>query len=200
MPRRLLPSFVGIALVVAGPALAQTPTRIRGTLAAVAADQLVIDDRQGGQVKAALAPDTQVTLVEPEARDAVKTGNFIGVAADTQPDGTLVAREIHVFPEAMRGTGEGHRPFDLGAQSTMTNGTIGQEVLEASGNRITVRYKGGEKVIVVPKDVPIVTFAPGTRSLLAPGAHVIVFGSKASDGSVAARNVLVGKDGLVPPM
>ena len=130
----------------------------------------------------------------------IKPGSFIGTAAREQEDGTIVAVEVHVFPESMRGSGEGHRAFDLGPKSSMTNGTVGQEVTGKTGQTLTVQYKGGEKSIVVPPNVPVVTFEPGTRGLLVPGAHVIVFGQKSDDGTLRAANVLIGKDGLVPPM
>ena len=116
-----------------------------------------------------------------------------------QPDGTQRALEIHVFPESMRGTGEGHRPFDLQPQSTMTNGTVGS-VTGTIGRTLTVTYQGGEKTIVVPPDTPIVAFEPGTRAMLAAGAHIILIGTRAEDGVITATRILVGKDGLIPPM
>jgi hypothetical protein len=112
----------------------------------------------------------------------------------------MVAVEVHVFPESMRGSGEGHRPFDLGPKSTMTNGTVGQEVVGNAGQTLTVRYKGGNKDILVPPGAPVVTISPGDRTLLVTGAHIIAFTQKAADGTATAGNVLVGKDGLVPPM
>jgi hypothetical protein len=196
--RRLL--LVAALCGLATGASAQTASRIRGTLASVEGTVMHVTPNEGGDAVLTLAPDARVTLVEPTTLAEVKPGSFIGTAAKTQDDGTMVAVEVHVFPESMRGSGEGHRPFDLGPKSTMTNGTVGQEVVGATGQTLTVRYKGGEKSIVVPKDAPIVTFAPGDRALLVKGAHVIVFGQKAADGSLAAGNVLVGKDGLVPPM
>jgi hypothetical protein len=110
-----------------------------------------------------------------------------------------MALEIHIFPESMRGSGEGHRPFDLQPESTMTNGTVG-DVTVANGRTLTVGYKGGQQTVIVPPDTPIVGFEPGDRALLAAGAHAILFGTKQADGSFTAARVLVGKDGLVPPM
>jgi hypothetical protein len=99
----------------------------------------------------------------------------------------------------MRGTGEGYRPFDLKPQSTMTNGTVGA-VTGSVGRTLTVSYKGGEKTIIVPPGTPVVTYEPGSRSLLVPGAHIILFGTQAADGKVTANRISVGKNGLVPPM
>lgn len=147
-----------------------------------------------------MSPAYTVTAVVPAKLSDVTPGSFIGAAADPQPDGTLVAKEIHTFPEAMRGSGEGHRAFDLGPQSTMTNGTVGNEVKGADGDRLTVAYKGGEKSIVVPPSAPVVMFAPGDRAMLAPGASVIVQAQKAENGGLTAERVTVGRDGLVPPM
>ena len=150
------------------------------------------------------------------------TGVFLGTTAVPQPNGTLVATEVHVFPESMRGTGEGHRPFDgppgstmtnatvtnmTGAaarstkpQSTMTNATVATVADADHTRRMTLKYKDGEKVIVVPDDVPVVMVEPGDRSLLVPGAHIIVVATKAADGTMSADRVSVGKNGLIPPI
>ena len=108
--------------------------------------------------------------------------------------------EIHIFPEAMRGTGEGFRPFDLAPNSSMTNGAISARVDAASGPKLTVSYKGGEQTIVVDPKTPIVAFEPGDRNELKAGAAIIARGPKQADGTIDAAAVLVGKDGLVPPM
>jgi hypothetical protein len=180
---------------------AQTPaaTRIRGDIEALDGQDIHIVSRSGQNVTLRLAGDLQVQGVVPISIDAIKPGSFIGSAAVGQPDGTLRALEVHVFPEAMRGTGEGHRPFDLGPESTMTNGTVG-EVVVSSGRTLKVGYKGGEKTIVVPPETPIVTYEPGSRALLVKGAHVIVFATEGPTNSLTAKRIVVGKDGLVPPM
>ena len=108
--------------------------------------------------------------------------------------------EVHIFPEAMRGTGEGFRPFDLGPKSSMTNGNISARVDATTGPKLTVTYKGGEQTIVVDPKTPIVAFEPGAQTDLKPGAAIIARGPKQGDGSIDAAFVLVGKDGLVPPM
>jgi hypothetical protein len=118
-----------------------------------------------------------------------------------QADGSLVSLEVLVFPESMRGSGEGHYPWDLQPGSMMTNATVAEVgSAGAKGRRVTLRYKDGEKSIVVPEDVPIVTFEPGERSMLVPGAHVLLTATRQPDGTLTAARVAVGKDGLVPPM
>jgi hypothetical protein len=193
--------LLAAGLVASGAALAQAPqpVRIRATIDSVDASSLSLTTRTGDKVTVAIAPDTIVTALVPIKLQDIKPGSFIGTAAMPQPDGTQRALEVHVFPESMRGAGEGHRPFDLQPQSTMTNGTVGA-VTGSVGRTLTVTYKGGEKTIVVPPDTPVVTFEPGSSALLAPGAHVIVFATRTADGKVTATRIAVGKNGLVPPM
>ncbi len=193
-----LSAAVSLAVTVA---LAQTPTRIRGTVTSLDQSVLLIaPDGAGPAVTVILSPNYSVVALAAAKLSDITQGSFVGTAADTQPDGTLVAREVHIFPENMRGTGEGHRAFDLGPKTTMTNGTVGQEVKAATGNTLTVTYKGGEKSVIVPKDAPIVIFTPGDKAMLVPGAHVVVRAQSQPDGTATADRVTVGKDGLVPPM
>jgi hypothetical protein len=138
--------------------------------------------------------------VVPATLADVKPGAFIGVAALPGEGGELKAMEVHIFPEAMRGTGEGFRPFDLAPGSSMTNGNISARVDATSGPKLTVSYKGGEQTIVVDPKTPIVGFEPGAANDLKPGAAIIARGARQDDGSIDATAVLVGKDGLVPPM
>jgi hypothetical protein len=183
------------------PAQAQSPrsARIRGTIDSVAAGSLNLTSRSGQTLTVALASDTVIVAIVPIKFEEIKPGSFIGSAAMPQADGTQRALEVHVFPESARGSGEGHRPFDLQPQSTMTNGTVGTVSVNA-GRTLTVTYQGGQKTIVVPPDTPVVTYEPGSPALLVPGAHVIVVGTEASDGKLSATRISVGKDGLVPPM
>jgi hypothetical protein len=193
--------LLAAGLVASSAALAQAPqpVRIRATIDAADANSLSLTTRAGDKVTVAIAPDVAVAVLVPIKLQDIKPGSFIGTAAMPQPDGTQRALEVHVFPESMRGTGEGHRPFDLQPQSTMTNGTVGS-VTGSVGRTLTVTYKGGEKTIVVPPDTPIVTYEAGSRALLVPGAHVIVFAAQTTDGKVTATRIAVGKNGLVPPM
>lgn len=195
-----------LALLTSLPAIAsladaQTPTtiRIRGDIQSVGADEIHVISRRGEAFTLHLADDVQVQALVPISIDAIKPGSFIGSAAVAQPDGTLRALEVHVFPDSMRGTGEGHRPFDLGTDSTMTNGTVG-DVVVSNGRTLKVSYKGGEKTIFVPPNTPIVTYESGSRALLVPSAHVIVFANEGPQKRLAATRISVGKDGLVPPM
>jgi hypothetical protein len=146
-----------------------------------------------------LATNARVTWLIPAKPTDIAKGSYIGTAAIPQPDGTLRALEVQVFPASMRGIGEGSRPFDVAPGSTMTNGTIGS-IVSASGRTLTVTYKGGEKKVFVPDGVPFVSYAPADRSALTPGANVLIFARRAPDGTVTANTVLVGKNGLVPPM
>ena len=193
--------MVLVGLVAAWPACADSPkpVRARATIDQVSSDRMSVTSRSGEKMIVTLTANTMVVAIVPTRLEDIVSGSFIGSAAMPQPDGTQRALEIHVFPETMRGTGEGHRPFDLQPQSTMTNGTVGS-VTGTTGRTLTVTYQGGEKTIVVPPDTPIVAFEPGTRAMLAAGAHIILIGTRAEDGAIAAARILVGKDGLIPPM
>ena len=147
-----------------------------------------------------LTPKTRFVLVAPASLAKITPGAFIGVAAIPGENGSLKAMEVHIFPESMRGTGEGSRPFDLAPGSSMTNGAIAARVDGVDGPKLTVTYKGGEQTIVVDAKTPIVGFEPGSQSDLKPGAAIIARGPREDDGSVDAVFVAVGKDGLVPPM
>jgi Domain of unknown function (DUF5666) len=200
--RMILAAAFALALA---PALAQnTPqvARVRATIETVSADgaSLAVRTRAGEAGTVHLTPKTLLVLVVPAALADVKPGAFIGVAALPGDNGELKAMEVHIFPEAMRGTGEGFRPFDLAPGSSMTNGNIQARVDAASGPKLTVTYKGGEQTIVVDPKTPIVTFAPAAQADLKPGAAIIARGPRQEDGAIDATVVQVGKDGLVPPM
>jgi hypothetical protein len=191
------------SLTMGSVAFAQTPApvqiRVRGVIDSVDASALHVTTRAGEKVTLKLADDAGVTLILPIAVNAIKPGSFIGTAAVSQPDGSLKALEIQVFPESMRGVGEGHRPWDLGANSSMTNGTVG-DLKVSKGRTLTMTYKGGEQKVFVPEGAPVITYAPTTKADLKPGAHVIVTAIHNSDETLTATRIGVGKDGLVPPM
>ncbi len=197
--RTLLTMAVGLTAMHAVQARAQALSRVRGSIESVSGDSLTVRTKAGDKVTLKLAQDVKITEIAPIDVSAIKPGAFIGTAAVTQPDGTLKAREVQVFPESMRGLGEGHRPWDLGANSTMTNGTVG-DMKVANGRYLTLTYKGGEQKVFVPPGAPVITYEPGSRALLKPGAHVIIFANHAADNSLTATRIGVGKDGLVPPM
>ena len=193
-----------LLLWLAGATLAQAPAaptqRIRGDVVAVEGLDLKLRSRSGEAVTVKLAENYTVTAVVKIAIDRITTGAFVGAASMPQPDGTQTALEVLLFPEARRGSGEGHYPWDLQPGSMMTNATVAEVVSIEKGRRMTLRYKDGEKIVLVPPEAPIVTFEPGDRAMLKPGAHVIVTAAKQPDGTLTAGGVAVGKDGLVPPM
>lgn len=183
-----------------GPTYAQEQTvRVRGTVERVDEALYTIKARNGEQVKVKLADNaTVIALVKASLAD-IKQSSYIGVSGMPQSDGSLKALAIHIFPEAMRGRGEGHRPWDLQPSSTMTNGTVDQTSASADGQVLTLKYKEGEKKVVVPADCPIVSFNPGDRSELKPGAGVFIVAEKQPDGTLLAPRVNVGR-GVAPPM
>lgn len=201
--RRLLLLALGCMLLPPA-ALAQTaqpaPTvRLRATIESVSASDITLVTRGGDKVALKLAPSVSLAWVVPTPLDTIQPNSFIGVTAVPGDNGTLKALEVHVFPEAMRGSGEGHRPWDLAPGSTMTNGTVGN-VIVSEGRLLTVGYKGGEQKIFVPEKAPVVTYLPADTAALTKGAHVIAFAIENPDGSRTAVRISVGKDGLIPPM
>ena len=198
---RRLAAFALLALS-SGYALAQqpSPTRVRGTVEAVDRDVLTVKSRAGEDVKLRMTADMLVLGIIKIPLSEIKVGSFVGATTVPGPDGSQNAVEVHVFPEAMRGTGEGSRPYDLRPNSTMTNATVEQTVAGNDGHTLMVKYKDGEKKVVVAADTPVVTYVPGDKSDLKPGAKVIAFMKKLPDGSYETNRVSVGRDGLTPPM
>ncbi|WP_162592707.1 DUF5666 domain-containing protein [Variovorax sp. PBL-E5] len=180
--------------------LAQTPpVGVRGAITAVSDDAIKVHTNRGEDLSIKINKDTQVRAVTLAKVTDIKPGSYIGTAAIPLPDGSLKALEVHVFPPAMAGTGDGHRAWDLGSKSSMTNGTVGDLVM-ANGRTLTLKYKGGEQKVVVPDDVPIVNLEPGDRSLLAVGTKVVLFAKKEADSSLSAGFISAGKNGVTPPM
>ena len=190
----------GLMLLSASLAQAQTPIRVRGAITKVEGQTLTIASRDNSTVDIKMADNFTVIGVVKAAMSDIKAGTFVGIAGLAQPDGSFRAQEVLVFPESARGTGEGHYPWDLSPGSTMTNATVDVMVERVEGPILTLKHKGGSVQMAVPTDVPIVTFAPGDRVLLQPGAHVFIPAQQQADGTVTASRALVGKDGLVPPM
>jgi hypothetical protein len=180
----------------------QPPTvRIRGTIEAVDGPMLTIKSREGSDMKVRMTDNVAVFGVVKTAMSEIKSGSYIGVSAMPEPDGTQKALAVHIFPENQRGAAEGFRPWDLRAGSTMTNATVAETVAGTDGQNILVKYKDGEKKVVVPPDTPIVTFVVGDKSEVKPGAKIIIFGAvKKEDGTLEANRVNVGRDGITPPM
>ena len=184
-------------------AWAQQPpaVRIRGTIEAVDGPLLAVKSREGTDLKVRVTDNVAVFGVANIAMSEIKQGSYIGVSAMPEPDGTQKALAVHIFPEAQRGAAEGFRPWDLRPNSTMTNATVATTVAGTDGHDILVKYKDGEKKVVVPPGTPIVTFLAGDKSELKPGAKIIIFGAtRKDDGTLEANRVNVGRDGITPPM
>ncbi len=207
MPQKTL-KLVAAAIVLAvvsssAPSFAQQqgPSRIRGTIDSVDGNTLTVTARDGSTQKIGVASDVVVTGLVKATMADVKSGAYIGVTGMPQADGSQKAIAIHIFPESARGTAEGFRQYDLRPNSTMTNATVAaQEVEGNDGKSLVVKYKDGEKKVQVSPDTPIVSFADGDKSELKAGAKIIAFVTKASDGTLSSKRVLVGRDGITPPM
>jgi hypothetical protein len=178
------------------------PVRVRGTVEAFDGTVMTVKSRDG-QTTYKIKPTGNVAvrgIVKASLAD-IKDNSFIGVTGMPQADGSQKAVEIHIFPEPMRGTGEGHRPWDLAPNSTMTNATVAQMVKGVDGDVITLKYKDGEKKIVVTPQTEIVTYVPGSKDELKPGAKIFIAGAtKKDDGTLEAASISVGRDGITPPM
>ena len=178
------------------------PVFVRGTIVAADPALLTVKAADGSTIAVVLAPGTKVAALSKIGLDAIKPNSFIGTAAKPGKGGVLEATEVHVFAESMRGLGEGHRAWDAGPTSTMTNGNVGKvgTIKHHAGRTLTVDYKGGTQEIVVPANVPIVAFAEGSAAQLVPGAHVFAITMKGADGKLATNQLAVGVGGVVPPM
>jgi hypothetical protein len=188
------------SIAVSVDALAQSAVRVRGTVEKVEDLTLTVKSRTGEMVQIRLAEKYVVAGVSPATLADVTAGKFIGTATLGQKDGALVALEVLIFPEAMRGANEGHYPWDLQPESLMTNATVADVAVGAKDRTLVLKYKDGEKRVLVPEGVPIVTFVPAERGELKPGAHVFVGTQRQADGTLTAARVNVGLNGLVPPM
>ena len=188
--------------VVSTLALAQAPTpvRIRGTVEKLDGNVLTVKARDGQSMSVKMADTFAVMGIQKASVSEIATGKFIGATTVGERDGALVALEVHIFPESMRGTGEGHYPWDLQPNSMMTNANIANVVAVASDRVMTVQYKGGEKKIIVTDATVVVSYAPSDKSELKPGAPIFLVSQKQPDGSLTAARVNVGLKGLVPPM
>jgi Domain of unknown function (DUF5666) len=203
MTRRMIGASAVALLLAASAALAQAPAtvRVRGTINSVDGQTLDVKSRDGATLKVKLADNAPVRAVVKASLADVKAGGYVGVTGMPQPDGTQKALEIHIFPEALRGTGDGHRPWDLAPNSTMTNGAIDSEVAVSDGQKLVLKYKDGEKTFIVSPDTAIVAYAPATAADLKPGEKVfIAAATKQPDGTLSAPNVTVSRNGVNPPM
>ena len=162
---------------------------------------LTIKARNGTSTTVELKADAKVIAVEKGTMSDIKDNSFVGITALAQPGGAIKAVEVHVFAEPLRGIGEGHYPWDLMPNSTMTNAAVAQQVKKVEGNTLSLKYKDGGKTIVVPTDAPVVNLVPGDKADLKPGSQIFIPAwAKKADGSWDPAVVLVGRDGITPPM
>jgi hypothetical protein len=192
--------MVGLSTLYAVAQQAPAPMRVRGTIEKVDGDLLSVKSRSGEDVRLHIGSDLRVAGITRIALSDVKVGSFIGATTVPGPDGGQNAVEVHVFPESMRGTGEGSRPYDLRPNSSMTNATVAESVVGNDGHTLLVKYKDGEKKVFVSSETPVVTYVPGEKSDLKAGAKIIAFVKALPDGSFETSRISVGRDGLTPPM
>jgi hypothetical protein len=208
MMRMMLGTVCALAVAIASVSAQQKPVRVRGTIEQVDGPVLTVKSLAGDTLKVKMADDVKVVAMVKASLADIKPGSFVGSTAMPEPDGRWKAVEVHIFPEAMRGTGEGDRPIDYRPKSTMTNGTVAQvaggsagaTVEKAEGTTLTLNYKEGEKKIDVPPEAVIYTYAPGSKDELKPGAKVFInAATRQSDGTLATARINVGR-GVTPPM
>jgi len=189
-----------IAATVGFSAHAADQIRVRGTVESLDGSTLSVKTREGTDAKIILKDGWKVSSVAKASVNDIKEGDFVGIASLPTADGGNGALEVLIFPAAMKGTGQGSYAWDLKPNSSMTNATVANAVKSVDGHTLTVTYKGGEKKISIPEGTPVVTFAPAEVSDLKSGATVFVPSEKASDGSISTSRVVVGTNGIVPPM
>jgi len=206
--RVILGVLLAAAVVVASASAQQKPVRVRGTIEQVDGTVLTIKSREGETVKVKMADDVKVLAMVKASLADIRPGSFVGSTAMPEPDGRWQAVEVHIFPEAMRGSGEGDRAFDYRPKSTMTNGTVNAvgngsaaaTVAKAEGTTITLKFQEGEKRIDVVPDTVIYTYAPGSKDELKPGAKIfITAATRQADGTLMTGRINVGR-GVAPPM
>lgn len=181
---------------------AQQPamSRVRGMIESINGDLLIVKKTDGHNVTMKMAPNASVTGVEKIAMSDIAPGAYIGVTSVADAQGNQKATEVHLFPDALRGAGEGTRPWDTAPNSSMTNGGLDKMVESNDGQTLAVKYRGGEKQVVVTPETVVVKLVPGKRSDLREGAHIIAATARTSDGALETSRVSVGLDGLTPPM
>jgi hypothetical protein len=206
--KRLFASLFFLGAFATAAAADSPPVHLKGAIQSVSGPGSPLSFAMSGSaapVTVNLSGDTKIASLETAQLADITQGMFVGTAALPQPDGTLKALEVHIFPEAMRGTGEGYRPFPQVAGGSMTNATITdivgtQGAVTDDGLKLTLKYKDGEKTVVVPKGTPIVLLGKGDASMLKTGSKVSVTGTKDASGAVTATRILVGLDGATPPI
>lgn len=195
----LLITLLG-SLLAGTLATAQQPptTRVRGTIENFDGTTLDVKSRDGASMKIKLADGARVTGLSRMTPEDVKQGSYIGVAGMPEADGSQRAISVVIFPESARGLGDGFRPYDLQPNSTMTNAAVSEMVEANDGKTLTVKYKDGEKKIILTSQTQFATFSPGSKDDLKPGVKVIVNAAKAQDGSLESKGMIYGRDGYTP--
>jgi hypothetical protein len=199
MMKSLLTGLALTLTVAATTARADDIVRYRGTIEKVDGSTLTVKPRTGDPVTVTFSGDTKILAASTGKLADIKSESYIGTAAIPQPDGTQKALQVTVFASSLRGTADGHYPWDLGSNSTMTNGAIGS-LSGTEGRTMLVKYQGGEKKVVVPEDVPVTLVDPGEKSIVVPGAKVVAFTKAGTDGKLNAAVLIVGRNGTVPSM
>jgi hypothetical protein len=192
-------SFAVVCFAV--PASAQDTMRVRGTVESIDGPMFVVKNRDGAELKLTMADNPLFVAIVKSTMADIKPGMFVGSTGMTQEDGSQKAIEVHIFPESMRGTGEGHYDWDLKPQTKMTNANVEQTVAGVDGQMLSVKYKGGEKKLLVTPETVVVTYVIGDRNDLKPGTKIFVAAAKKQpDGTLQTPRITYGKDGLTPPM
>jgi hypothetical protein len=198
--QRILAALSLVLICIASPALAADDTvRIRGTIERVEGPVYVVKNRDGAELKLTVTDNPLFVAIAPSTMADIKPGMFVGSAGTMQPDGTQKAIEVHIFPESMRGTGEGHYDWDLKPQTKMTNGNVEQTVAGVDGPLLSVKYKDGEKKLLVTPETVVVTYVPGNKDDLKPGTRIFVAAAKKQpDGTLQTPRITYGRNGAGP--
>jgi hypothetical protein len=197
---RVLAAFSFALVSFALPASAQDTVRIRGTVERIEGPVFVVKNRDGSELKLTVTEDHPLFVaIVPGKMSDIKPGMYVGSAGMMQEDGTQKAIEVHIFPESMRGTGDGHYDWDLLPKSKMTNGNVEQAVTGVDGPLLSVKYKDGEKKLVVTPQTVIVTYEMGKREEVVPGTKIFISAAKKqADGTVQTPRITYGRNGAGP--
>src|ERR1700759_5351967 len=203
--RRALACTLGLAVLTLvafdSTVRAQDTMRVRGTIERADGPIYLVKSRDGTELKITLIDKPVLVAIVKATLADIKPGLFVGSPGMPQPDGSQKAIEVHIFPEAMRGTGEGHYAWDLEPNSTMTNANVEESVTGVDGQTLSLKYKNGEKKILVTPQTAIVTYSPGDKADLKPGTKIFIGAAKKQpDGTLQAARINYGKDGITPPM
>jgi hypothetical protein len=199
MTQRTLAALSFALICIALPASAQETVRIRGTIERIEGPVYVVKNRDGAELKLTVTDNPLFVAIAPSTMADIRPGMFVGSAGMMQPDGTQKAIEVHIFPESMRGTGEGHYDWDLKPQSKMTNANVEQTVAGVDGQMLSVKYKDGEKKLLVTPETVVVTYVTGNRDELKPGTKIFVAAAKKQpDGTMQTPRITYGRNGAGP--